>query len=142
MKAIARQNNIHISPRKTGLICDMIRGKSITIAQTILNGTDKKGSAIILKLLNSAIANATNNFSMDPTKLYIYNALADQGSTVKRTLPRAKGSANLIRKRHTHLTIILSDDRNERANDLAALKSTVKVVKKNATNIKIKKEAK
>jgi ribosomal protein L22 len=105
MKTFAKQKNIHLSPRKAGLVCDLIKGKSIEAARVILANTDKKASGIIAKLLNSAVANATNNFSMDPNALYVYNAIADQGTTIKRTLPRAKGSGNLLRKRHVHLTI-------------------------------------
>jgi ribosomal protein L22 len=114
MKTQVIQRQIHISPRKLGLICDLVRGKSAIQAQTILFNLDKKGTEIVLKLLQSAVANATNNFGMDVTKLYILHILANQGTTIKRTLPRAKGSASLMRKRHSHLLIVISDDLNDK----------------------------
>lgn len=106
----AKQKNIHLSASKAKLICDLIKGKKVIDAQIILTNLDKKGSNIIGKILKSAIANATNNFSLDINTLSVKNAVADQGKTIKRTLPRAKGSANLIRKRHCHITIILTDE--------------------------------
>jgi ribosomal protein L22 len=123
MKAYAIQRDIHISARKVGLLCDLIRGKDVTDAKEILSNVDKKSSPIIIKLLDSAISNATHNFSMEPTSLYVYNAIADQGTTIKRTMPRAKGSANMIRKRHCHITITVSDDKNQKKIDIAAAKA-------------------
>lgn len=122
MKARAIQKNIHLSPRKAKLVCDLIRNKKVTDALIILEHTNKKAAPIISKLLNSAIANATNNHAMNAEKLYVYHIVANQGSTLKRTSPRAKGSADLIRKRHTHIEIIVSDDENERKNDLNKIK--------------------
>lgn len=123
MKARAIQKNIHLSPRKAKLVCDLIRNKKVTDALVILEHTNKKAAPIISKLLNSAIANATNNHAMQAEKLYVYHIVANQGSTLKRTSPRAKGSADLIRKRHCHIEIIISDDANERQKDLDAIKA-------------------
>ncbi|MDR2847024.1 MAG: 50S ribosomal protein L22 [Mycoplasmataceae bacterium] len=117
-KTVAQQFGIHLSSRKAGLICDLIRSKTVDQALTILTTLDKKGAAILLKLLKSAIANATHNQALDVGKLYVLNALANQGKTIKRTLPRAKGSANLLRKRHCHLIITLSDDINDKPKKL------------------------
>jgi len=114
MYTYAIQKQIHISPRKLGLVCDLIRGKNVKEAQKILLNLDKKSSKIVYKVLNSAISNATHNMNMDINKLYVLNALANQGSTLKRTIPRAKGSANLLRKRHSHLTIFVSNDVNDK----------------------------
>lgn len=122
MKARAIQKNIHLSPRKAKLVCDLIRNKNVKEALNILAHTPKKAAPIILKLLNSAIANATNNHALSADKLYIYHIVANQGSTLKRTSPRAKGSADLIRKRHCHIEIVLSDDVNERQKDLQKIK--------------------
>lgn len=110
----AIQRNIHISSRKAGLICDLIRMKRVDYAIAQLENIDHKASQITLKLLKSAIANATNNHRMNAAKLYILSIVANQGPTLKRVLPRAKGSANTIRKRSTHLEIILSDDEKDR----------------------------
>lgn len=123
MKARAIQRNIHLSPRKAKLVCDLIRNKKVTDALVILENTHKKAAPIISKLLSSAIANATNNHAMSAEKLYVYHIVANQGSTLKRTSPRAKGSADLIRKRHCHIEIIVSDDANERQKDLDAIKA-------------------
>lgn len=108
------QRNIRISHRKAQLVCDLIRNKPVAQAIVILKNTDKKIAPIILKLLNSAIANATNNHAMNAEKLYVYNIFANQGPTMKRTMPRARGSADMIRKRSTHIEIHLSDNPNER----------------------------
>lgn len=125
MKAKAIQKNIHLSPRKARLVCDLIRNKKVTEALSILEFTNKKAALIVNKLLNQAIANATNNHAMIADKLYIYSIVANQGPTLKRTSPRAKGSADLIRKRHCHIEIILSDDTDERKKDLAAIKDKI-----------------
>lgn len=122
MKARAIQRNIHISSRKAALVCDLVRHRKVTEALIILEHTNKKIAAIIYKLLNQAIANATNNHAMNAEKLYIYGIVANQGHTLKRTSPRARGSADLIRKRHSHIEIILSDDENERKKDLEKIK--------------------
>ena len=122
MKAIARVRNIHCSSSKVKLVIDLIRNKKVTEALIILDHTNKKVAYEIKKLLNSAISNATNNHSMQADKLYIYQIFVSQGRTNKRTLPRAKGSANLIRKRHSHITIVLSDDPQEKQKDLALVK--------------------
>lgn len=123
MKASAIQRNVHISARKAGLVCDLIRNKKVTQAITILENDSKKTSRFLKKILESAIANATNNHAMNAEALYIYNAIANQGRTLKRALPRAKGSSNMIRKRHCHLEIILSDDILEKQKDLIAIKA-------------------
>lgn len=122
MKARAIQRHIHLSPRKAKLVCDLIRNKSATVAINILENTRKKAAPIVLKLLHSAIANATNNHALSGDKLYVYHIVANQGQTLKRTNPRAKGSADLLKKRHCHIEIILSDDPNERAKDIALIK--------------------
>lgn len=126
MIAIARQNRVRISPQKARLVCQLIQNKSVIEAQNILVNTDKKGARIILKLLNSVIANATNNHAMLAEKLYVYEVVANQGPTLKRNLPRAKGSADMIRKRSTNFVIKLSDDKNERKHEVEAIKTRLK----------------
>ncbi|MDR0675381.1 MAG: 50S ribosomal protein L22 [Mycoplasmataceae bacterium] len=123
MKAYAIQRNVHISARKANLVCDLIRYKTIAQALIILDNADKKVAPILKKLLNSAVANATNNHQMIGEKLYIYAVTANQGSTIKRSLPRAKGSANMIRKRHSHLEVVLSDNPKQREQDRLGIKT-------------------
>jgi ribosomal protein L22 len=137
MKARAIQKNVHVSSRKANLICDLIRYKSVKEALVILDNAEKKTAAIIKKLLNSAAANATNNHQMNGDKLYIYFVTANQGSTIKRSLPRAKGSANMIRKRHSHLIVELSDDPKQHEKDLMALKTVVRPHKASQIDAKI-----
>lgn len=113
-RAIVR--NVHVSPRKANLVCALIRNKKVVNALSILQNCNKKTAKILEKLLSSAIANATNNHAMDSKQLYVYRCVANQGRTIKRSIPRAKGSSNMIRKRHSHLEIILSDNQNEKIN--------------------------
>ncbi len=98
-----------ISARKVKIVADLIRGKDVAEALAIVKFTPKASSEIIEKLLKSAIANAENNHSMDSKKLYIAEIYANQGPTLKRIRPAAKGSAVRIRKRTSHITIVLKE---------------------------------
>ncbi len=133
MKAKAIQRYIHSSAQKAKLVVDLIRNKPVIDALNILKNTNKKMAPIVEKLLNQAIANATNNHAMDASKLYVYHIVANQAPTLKRTNPRARGSADLLKKRYCHIEIILSDDPNERQNDI---KKQKEIVKKRALNNK------
>ncbi|MDR3330245.1 MAG: 50S ribosomal protein L22 [Mycoplasmataceae bacterium] len=126
MKARAMQKNVHVSARKANLVCNLIRNKPVTEALIILDNAEKKTAAILKKILNAAVANATNNHQMVGERLYVYGVTANQGATIKRSLPRAKGSANMIRKRHSHIEIILSDDPQQRKKDLLNLGTSTK----------------
>lgn len=141
MKAFARVKNLHISYRKANLVCSLIRNKQVNQALTILQNTNKKAARYLQKLLASAIANAINNHAMNADKLYVYEATVGQARTIKRAMPRAKGSSNMIKKRHCHLTICLSDDVDQRQLDLREIKNRKKLirvrpVKKRMTKIK------
>ena len=98
---------VRISPRKVKIVIDLIRGKSVAEAQAILMYTPKAASPIVEKLLRSAVANAENNLDLNRDSLYVAEVFADQGPTIKRYRPRARGSAYRIRKRTSHITIIL-----------------------------------
>lgn len=104
-KAILR--HVRISPRKAKIVVDLIRGKQVADAEAILINTPKAASPIIEKLLKSAVANAENNQDMVKDSLYIAEAYANEGPTLKRFMPRAKGRATRIKKRTSHITIIL-----------------------------------
>jgi ribosomal protein L22 len=134
MKVRAIQRNVHVASRKANLVCALIRNKKATEAIVILDNTGKKTARIMKKILNSAIANATNNHSMDVNKLYVYGAFANQGRTIKRSMPRARGAADMIKKRHSHLEIVLSDDPNQRQVDMLAPKAKAKKVKASKVN--------
>lgn len=98
-----------ISSRKVKIVIDLIRGKSVDEALAIVKFTPKASSEIIEKLLKSAIANAENNHGMAHNKLYVAEVYANQGPTLKRIRPAAKGSAVRIRKRTSHITIVLRE---------------------------------
>ena len=104
-RAIARY--VRISARKVKAVIDLIRGKSVSDALAILAFTPKAAAPVVEKLLKSAIANAENNLDMDASDLYVAEVFADQGPTLKRYRPRAQGRAYRIRKRTSHITIIL-----------------------------------
>lgn len=104
-RAIARY--VRISSRKVKVVIDLIRGKSVREAQAILMYTPKAASPVVEKLLNSALANAENNLDMSGDTLYVAEVFANQGPTLKRFRPRAQGRASSIRKRTSHITIIL-----------------------------------
>ena len=98
-----------ISSRKVKIVADLIKGKDIDEALAILKYTPKASSEMLEKLLKSAIANAENNHHMAHEKLYVADIFANQGPTLKRIRPAAKGSAVRIRKRTSHITIKLRE---------------------------------
>ena len=98
-----------ISSRKVKIVADLIKGKDIDEALAILKYTPKASSEMLEKLLKSAIANAENNHHMAHEKLYVADIFANQGPTLKRIRPAAKGSAVRIRKRTSHVTIVLKE---------------------------------
>lgn len=98
-----------ISSRKVKIVADLLRGKNIDEALAIVKFTPKAASEIVEKLLKSAIANAENNHNMAHEKLYVAEIYANQGPTLKRIRPAAKGSAVRIRKRTSHITIVLKE---------------------------------
>ena len=98
-----------ISSRKVKIVADLIRGKDVDEALAIVKFTPKASSELIEKLLKSAIANAENNHEMKHENLYVAEIFANQGPTLKRIRPAAKGSAVRIRKRTSHITIVLKE---------------------------------
>jgi large subunit ribosomal protein L22 len=106
-RAVARF--VRIAPRKARQVIDLIRGKQVSDAQTILKFTPRFSADIIGKVLNSAVANAENNHKMNRDRLIVSEAYVDQGPTMKRYMPRAQGRASLIHKRTSHITIVLAE---------------------------------
>lgn len=100
---------IRISSRKVKVVIDLIRGKSVDEAEAILMYTPKAASEPTLKLLRSAIANAENNLDMDRKSLYVAEIYANQGPTLKRYKAGSRGSASRIRKRTSHIGIVLDN---------------------------------
>jgi len=106
-RAIAKY--IRISPRKVQEVADLVRGKSVNEALAILEFTNKRGAGILKKVVNSAVANAENNNDMDRENLYIAEVYANQGPTLKRFRPRAQGRAFMIRKRTSHVGVVVKE---------------------------------
>ena len=109
MEAKAYAKQIRITPRKVKIVCDLIRGKDVSEAAAILVNTRKAASEPLIKLLKSAIANAQNNYEMDVDKLYVSQVFVGPGTTMKRIMPRARGSADRILKRTSNITLALSE---------------------------------
>ena len=107
--ARAQAKYVRIAPRKVQIICDMIRGKEAAYAQALMEHTPKAGCEHVIKVLKSAVANAENNFEMDPEKLYISQVFACPGPIIKRMRPRAQGRAYRINKRTSHITIAVAE---------------------------------
>ena len=109
METRSTQKHIRISPRKVKIVLDLIRGKDVGVAVGILKNTPKAASPEILKLLTKVAADAENNFSMNRDNLYVSECFVTPGMTLKRLMPRAKGSADRILKRTSHITIAVAE---------------------------------
>ncbi len=107
VRAVAR--NIRMSPQKVRLVMDTIRGKPVAEALTILRFLPHKATGPVAKAVKSASANAENNFDMDPDELMVVKIMADEARTLKRFRPRARGRANQILKRSSHITVVVSE---------------------------------
>ena len=109
MEARAYLRNVRISPRKVKILLDFIRNKPVEYAMATLKHTPKAACEDLIKLLNSAIANAENNHDMDKEKLYVAECFVSPGSTMKRIMPRSHGRAYRILKRTSHITMVLKE---------------------------------
>ncbi|CAM2957535.1 50S ribosomal protein L22 [Vibrio mytili] len=109
MEAIAKHNFARISPQKARLVADQIRGKSVDQALEILTFSNKKAAVLVKKVLESAIANAEHNEGADIDDLSVAKIFVDEGPTMKRIMPRAKGRADRILKRSSHITVVVAD---------------------------------
>lgn len=109
METMAKLKSVRISAQKARLVADMIRGKPVGEALNVLTFSPQKSAAIIKKVLNSAIANAENNDGADVDDLKVSTIFVDEGVTMKRIKPRAKGRADRILKRSCHITLKVAD---------------------------------
>jgi len=109
MKITASLNKFRMSPRKVRLVVDLVRGMDVGKAQAQLQFFGKKASKPVLKLLNSAVANAKNNFKLNETNLYISEIFVDEGPTLKRWRARAMGRSAPIKKRTSNVRIGLEE---------------------------------
>ena len=108
MEVKAQARYVRVSPRKARIVIDQIRGKSVEQAREILRYTNRGIAETVEKTLNSAVANAEHNNHLRAETLVVKRAYADEGPTLKRIRPRAKGSASRIRKRTSHITVIVA----------------------------------
>lgn len=106
-KALARQ--IRISPQKARLVADLVRGKNVETALNTLRFMPKKGARILRKVIESALANASQNEAIDVDTLYVKTIFIDGGPMLKRIMPRAQGRATKILKRSSHITVVLDE---------------------------------
>jgi large subunit ribosomal protein L22 len=109
MEALAKHNFARISPQKARLVADQIRGKSVDQALEILTFSNKKAADLVKKVLESAIANAEHNEGADIDDLSVAKIFVDEGPIMKRIMPRAKGRADRILKRSSHITVVVAD---------------------------------
>ncbi len=109
MEVKAKLKFVRVAPRKVQLVADLIRGKGSEEALNILTFTKKAAARIVIKLLKSAVANATQKKNVDVDRLYVKKIAVDQGPTMKRYQPRALGRATTIRKRTSHINIVLDE---------------------------------
>ncbi len=109
----AELNNYRQSPRKVRLVVNAIRGKKVSVALTTLSFVPKRAAGPIQKLLESAVANATHNFKLSPENLYVKEITVGPGGTMKRWMPKWRGTAHPIRKRTSHIRVTLATQDGE-----------------------------
>ena len=109
MESSAKLSFARLSPRKTRLVVDLVRGKDIQIALNILRFSPQSSSPLIAKLLSSAVANAEQKGVADVDRLYVKTICVDGGPVLKRFMPRAMGRASKIRKPTSHISVVLAD---------------------------------
>jgi large subunit ribosomal protein L22 len=109
MEARAKLTMARLSPRKTRLVVDMIRGRGIQDALTILKFSPQPSAKLVAKLLNSAVANAEQKGASDVDRLFVKTVFVDGGAVLKRFTPRAMGRASKIRKPTSHITVVVAD---------------------------------
>ncbi|WWP00504.1 MAG: 50S ribosomal protein L22 [Candidatus Dasytiphilus stammeri] len=109
MESFAKYCHAHSSAQKVRMVVNLVRGKTVSQALQVLNYTQKKTAKLVKKVLESAIANAEHNNGIDIDNLKILRIMVNKGSNHKRLMPRAKGRADRILKRTSHITVVISD---------------------------------
>ncbi|MEA2057093.1 MAG: 50S ribosomal protein L22 [Actinomycetota bacterium] len=113
MKTHAKAQYVRQSPYKVRRVLDIVRGLPVSEARVVLVHTNRRAADPVLKCLDSAVANAEHNMALDADELFIAEAYADEGPTLKRWRPRARGRATRIRKRTSHITIVVADEEED-----------------------------
>ena len=124
METIAKHRYARTSAQKARLVADLIRGKKVSVALEILTFTNKKAAALVKKVLESAIANAEHNDGADVDDLKVAKIFVDEGPSMKRVMPRAKGRADRILNRTSHIPVVVSDRSSSRTNNGSKSTST------------------
>lgn len=109
MEARAVARYVKMSPLKVRRVAQMIRGQRVSEAQAMLKFTPSRAARVLEKVLNSAVANAENNLELDRDELVVARAYVDKGPSMKRMTPRARGRADILTKRSSHVTVIVAD---------------------------------
>ncbi len=136
MISTAKLRYLRIAPRKTRLVADLIRGKTVKKAESILAFTRKGAALPIAKLLKQAVANAKDSFQIDDNNLYISKIIVDEGAKYKRQLPRARGRADIILKKTSHITLVLDEIDKKKKKQKIKKKEKVKTVKEEVSEEK------
>jgi len=110
MEVTAKARYVRVAPRKARLVTDLVKGKKVGEALSILSLTHKAFAKALTKLITSAVANAQQNKQMDVDTLVVKRVSVDDGPTLKRFMPRAMGRATMIRKRTSHVTVVLDEE--------------------------------
>ncbi len=132
---------LRIAPRKVRLAADLVRGKNVEQARTILNFALKRASHPLLKLLDSAIAGAKNNFRLDESNLYVFKIAVDEGPKNKRWRAQSRGRAAEIQKKSSHITIVLGEIEEKKKKKSAKIETKIKPVEKEEKTEKTEKKA-
>lgn len=142
MQVSAKLKNLRVSARKTRLVADMVRGKKIEDARIQLQFSTKKTSRDVLNLLNSAVANAKNNFNLGEEDLYVSSIFVNDGPILKRWRPRAMGRAAAIKKRTCTIHIVLDEMVSEKASEKTEAKKERVAPKKESSEEKVESKEK
>ena len=129
MEVTAKLKNLRVAPRKVRAVADLVRGRKINAALDQLSFSGKQAAKPLAKLINSAVANAKNNFALTENNLYIKTITVDGGATIKRWRPRAQGRATPINKRTSHINVILAELLDSAAVKKADVKQAAKPLK-------------
>ena len=141
MEVKSSLNNLRTAPRKVRLVADLVRNKNIQNAKSLLEVTPNKSSDVILKLLNSALASAVNNFKLEESDLYISKITVDEGPKLKRWHPMSRGRAYPILKRTSNITLILNQRNGSSVKKLKEKTELNKEIKEEKKELKTKKSS-
>ena len=136
MEVKVQLNNLRVAPRKSRQVVDLIRGKEVTHAKSLLEFTIKRTAEPLLKLLNSAVAAAEKNHQLKESDLYVATITVDEGPTLKRMQPESRGRSFPIMKRTSHITLVLSEIQNNNVKERSSEEKNLQEKKIQKSKIK------